>query len=134
MFWRGPGNEPRFIFGSEDGIALYDALTGEMVRRLSRTPCWELRWSDDRSILMANLPCIPAQTSQLVFYEVAGPESLIMSRTYSFDKRMDGWDLACGNRLLAATLTVYTGASPRQYYFVVERFTADAAGNAQRNS
>ncbi len=103
MFWRGPGSESRFIFGNEDGIALYDARTGEMVRQLSRTPCWELRWSDDRSILMANLPRIPAQTSQLVFYEVAGPESLTLSRTYSFDNRMDGWDLACENRLLAAT-------------------------------
>ena len=103
MFWRGPGSEPRFIFGNEEGITLYDALTGEMVQRLSRTPCWEMRWSDDRTILMANLPRIPAQTSQLAFYEVAGPESLTLSRTYSFDKRMDGWDLACENRLLAAT-------------------------------
>jgi WD40 repeat protein len=103
MFWRGPGSEPRFIFGNEEGITLYDALTGKMVQRLSQTPCWEMRWSDDRTILMANLPRIPAQTSQLAFYEVAGPESLTLSRTYSFDKRMDGWDLACGNRLLAAT-------------------------------
>jgi WD40 repeat protein len=103
MFWRGPGNESRFIFGNEDGIALYDARTGEMVRQLSRTPCWELRWSDDRSILMANLPSIPAQTSKLIFYEVSGPESLTLSRTYSFDNRMDGWDLTCENRLLAAT-------------------------------
>ena len=103
LFWRGGSDEQRFIFGNTEGIALYDAKNGGFLKQLSTNPTWKLRWSDDHRILVANLPNISNQTSKLVFYEVIGAETLEVLETLSFDQRIDGWDLACGNRLLVAS-------------------------------
>lgn len=103
MFWQGSDEKQMFIFGSEKGIHLYDAQTGELLNRLTEQPCWEMRWSDDHSFLVTNLPNISTQSSEIVFYKVTNARSLAETKRYSFQNRVDGWDLSCGNRLLAAT-------------------------------
>ena len=103
VFWRGRSAKQMFLFGGEQGIFLHDARTGELLGKLSDQPCWEMSWTEDNQYLVVNLPDISSQSSRMVFFEATESNTLREARRYSFEDRVDGWDLSCDGRLFAAT-------------------------------
>jgi WD40 repeat protein len=98
----GSGTPPPVLFAHAAGIDALDALTGRSARQLSPEGAWELRFSDDGAVLIANESNLDLQTSRLVCYAVsdAGLEPRLRLR---FSERVDGFDLSPDNALLAVT-------------------------------
>ena len=87
---RPQGIEPSSRSPGDKGIFLYDAMTGAKQTQLSDRPAWDMRFSPDRSILVANLSDIDRQSSVLTFYPVADGPSLGPARTLKFLQRVRG--------------------------------------------
>jgi WD40 repeat protein len=98
--WPGTGHEPLFLFGKQDGLWLFSASSGEAVAQLDTTPVWQLRWSPDQRVLVADLSRISTQTSQLTFFHRTGPRELTKLAAIEFSERVDAWDLSRDNRYL----------------------------------
>ncbi len=87
------GDEPQVLFGSDDGILLLDARSGEVVRTLSVRPTWSLRWTRDHRVLGALHARIPAQTSALAFYVPTESGELEERLALELTERADDWAL-----------------------------------------
>jgi len=98
--WPGTGHEPLFLFGKQDGLWLFSADTGAMVAQLDPAPVWQLRWSPDQRVLVADLSDTRTQTSQLTFFHRTGARQLTPLGTIKFSERVDAWDLSRDNRYL----------------------------------
>lgn len=98
--WPGTGHEPLFLFGKQDGLWLYSAGTGAPIVRLDDTPVWQLRWSPDGRVLVADLSDIGTQTSRLTFFHRTGPQELTRLAAIDFSERVDAFALSRDNRHL----------------------------------
>jgi WD40 repeat protein len=98
-----PEGAPRFVAASAQGLFLYDARTGALVERLAGEALSQLRWSSDRSILVARGATEPGWRDLHFYARVEGPSgsSLKSLGTLTLPERVDAWDLSADHRLLA---------------------------------
>jgi hypothetical protein len=102
-----PDGPPRFVVGSVDGLFLHDARTGGVLETFAREKLVELRFSPDRSLLVARGFAPPNEKSRLYFYareKSGGAPSLRAVGALELPERVDAWDLSADNRLLATAL------------------------------
>jgi WD40 repeat protein len=98
-FWPDPEDPALFLVGDGEGLALFDASSGDLVARLAERPLRRLRWSADRRVLVG---LTAGRDSRLVFLERGARRNLAHLATLALPHRVDGWDLSDDNRLLAA--------------------------------
>jgi len=111
LFWPRPVNPPLAVVGAPGGVTLRDTITGAERALLSPRGSWELRFSENREVLMANLPYIPdhpaptsAQRAELAFYRVVGDDRIETELVLGFDQRVDAFDLDSHHGRLAVLL------------------------------
>jgi len=98
-----PEGAPRFVAGSSQGLFLYDARTGALLKTFANERLGTLRWSPDRRILVAR--GIAQQDSSVLHFYVRsadGPTGANLEPlgNFAFHERIDAWDLSADNRLL----------------------------------
>ncbi|HEX2878215.1 MAG TPA: hypothetical protein VHO25_01635 [Polyangiaceae bacterium] len=99
-----------FLLGNENGLQLYDALTGAPVSALNARPVSAMRWSPDGNVLVVCTTPAPDRPSQLTFYRKQGarePHDVVALQELGkmpLPGRVEGWDLSRDNRLLAVSL------------------------------
>ncbi len=99
LFWRRPSELPLVVVGDPHGLSLRDATTGTERSRLATRGAWQLRFSANGEVLMADLPVIPdgagpgAQRSELAFYRPRPDDSVETELVLRFDERVDAFDL-----------------------------------------
>jgi WD40 repeat protein len=98
-----PEGAPRFVAGSSQGLFLYDARTGSVLKTFASERLGTLRWSPDRRILVAR-GIAQQDSSVLHFYlrSADGPTGANLEPLgqFTFHERIDAWDLSADNRLL----------------------------------
>lgn len=98
-----PDGTPLFVKATGDGLVLFSAATGARVARLDSVVPSRLRWSPDRSVLVAAAAAAPNQGQALHFYRRVGLD-LKPSGVLRIGERVDAWDLSRDHRLLALSL------------------------------
>lgn len=99
-----------FLLGNENGLQLYDALSGAPVSALNAHPVNAMRWSPDGNVLVVCTTPAPNQRSQLTFYRKLSakqPHDVVQLQELGVMPlfgRVEGWDLSRDNRLLAVSL------------------------------
>ena len=91
---------PQFLYAKEDGLVLSDALSPGKTAQLSDAWIRLMRWSSDRSTLVALPRADASSASTLEFYE-RREQALHLLGKLHFTGRVDAWDLSRDNRLLA---------------------------------
>jgi WD40 repeat protein len=99
-FYPGAGR-PRVLAANEQGIALYDGLSGEWLSTLCDQPTFQLRLVLEKRLLIANLSDLRTQSSRLAFFEVLPEPGLVELGQLESQERIDGYDLSDDGRLLA---------------------------------
>jgi WD40 repeat protein len=105
LFWPRPGHEPPLaVVADPRGLSLRDTVTGAERSVLSSKGSWQIRFSANREVLMANLPFIPqggAQSSELSFYRLTPDDRLETELVLGFEERVDSFDLDATHGRLA---------------------------------
>lgn len=101
-FFPGQGR-PRVLAATDNGLDLYDALSGDLVAHLDDQPTWAVRWSIGRRVLLALSSDIGTQTSSLILFEALAEGRLAPLAHAASDERIDGVDLSDDGQLLAVT-------------------------------
>jgi hypothetical protein len=102
-----PEAPPRFVASSGEGLFLHDAKTGALLATLARERLLDLRFSPDRTLLVAREAAPPEASSKLHVYALLSAGSAPNVRpagALALPERVDAWDLSADNRLLATAL------------------------------
>src|SRR5262249_20425014 len=103
---------PAVLFAHDAGIEALDPLSGVVRRHLSDVGAWQLRVSSDGAVLVANLPNLDVQRSELAFYGWA-EGALVPALRLRLSERVDGVDLSADKTRLA--LSFYPSGSVELY-------------------
>lgn len=125
-----PGREPCFLSAGTNGIALYNAVSGRVMKQLTTSPVGQAQWSQDGNVLVVVNSNVDTQTSELSFYRRGSDLELELVATLATSERVDAWDLSRDNRFLARGFYPSGAVTIVDLHSGAERLRVNAPGHA----